>query len=273
MALLCHHRVQPRNQRHQNLLPPALPTPFRRQTHPLNLQMRADLHRPLVCRPDRHPRARMFAAGVYCSVHEGPVSPRRSGLVFVFGDEYRDGLCDISNTDTESHGVANQGKATKGIAVGGVWAGVFVSTYFTQPQTMNPFRDQVKTNVAVISSTCIISIVRIFYLSQRTQSKDVFWTGVSTACWSIVELHCGIICSCLATLRPLLRVMFPCLQLASTERDGGGASLELKYHGTKSAVKSVGKDNEDLERKRESRVKVDPHGFSSTEALRSEPEV
>lgn len=110
-----------------------------------------------------------------------------------------------------------------------------------------------------VSSTCIISIIRIFSLSKRTQSKDIFWTSVATACWSIVELHCGIICSCLATLRPLLRFVFP--HLMGVTRDNA-LSYELQgQHSVKNAVDGKSVIN----------TRTGPPSSSSTEALRGGP--
>jgi hypothetical protein len=76
------------------------------------------------------------------------------------------------------------------------------------------------------NSSCIISIIRIFTLTQRTKSKDIFWTGIYPAIWSIVEIHCGILCSCLATLRPILRRFIP--WLGGTTKDST-SPYELKY--------------------------------------------
>lgn len=118
-----------------------------------------------------------------------------------------------------------------------------------------------------IYSTCAISIIRIFSLSKRTQSKDIFWTSVATACWSIVELHCGIICSCLATLRPLLRILFPFLKGATTSTGRGGQpiSYQLQPHSTvkHSNAKDDGSKGDLV------KVRTGPIG-SSTEALRDD---
>jgi len=118
----------------------------------------------------------------------------------------------------------------------------------------------------LLSSTCIISIIRISYLSQRTQSKDIFWTSVTPACWSIVELHCGIICSCLATLRPLLRVLFPWLHLGVAE-GSNVMTFELKYKGDNIAGAAGADDG-----KKGSKVQSSLHFSESTEGLREEAE-
>jgi hypothetical protein len=38
---------------------------------------------------------------------------------------------------------------------------------------------------------------------------DPFWDNAPAAYWSVVELNCGILCSCLPTLRPLVRRFVP----------------------------------------------------------------
>jgi len=115
----------------------------------------------------------------------------------------------------------------------------------------------------MLSSTCIISIIRISYLSQRTQSKDIFWTSVTPACWSIVEIHCGVICSCLATLRPLLRTLFPWLHLGGTEPNDI-TTFELKYKNSDFLAQTVSHDGRRLA------AAGVHHGSESTEGFRYE---
>lgn len=61
------------------------------------------------------------------------------------------------------------------------------------------------------NSTCIISIVRLFTLRGAINTDDPTWDNVPTSYWTVVELNCGIICASIATLRPLLRHVFPSL--------------------------------------------------------------
>jgi len=77
-----------------------------------------------------------------------------------------------------------------------------------------------------ISSTCIISVIRIQSLSSRTDTRDYYWTAIAPACWSNVEINCGILCSCLTTLRPLARRVFP--RFSSTKSDKGLYDLSGK---------------------------------------------
>jgi hypothetical protein len=57
--------------------------------------------------------------------------------------------------------------------------------------------------------TCIVSILRIFTLKDSIHAHDPTWDNVGTGCWSIVELNCAILCSCLPTLRPLVVKYYP----------------------------------------------------------------
>lgn len=59
------------------------------------------------------------------------------------------------------------------------------------------------------SSTCVISIVRLFTLRSAVNTTDATWDNVPTSYWTVVELNCGILCACLPTLRPFLRRVLP----------------------------------------------------------------
>jgi hypothetical protein len=60
-----------------------------------------------------------------------------------------------------------------------------------------------------LHSTCAISVIRIFTLKSALDAKDPTWFNTSAACWSLVELNCAILCSCLPTLRPLAAKIMP----------------------------------------------------------------
>jgi hypothetical protein len=53
--------------------------------------------------------------------------------------------------------------------------------------------------------TCIISIVRLFFLHLTINTVDPTWDNVPSAWLSVVELNCGILCASLPPLRALLR--------------------------------------------------------------------
>jgi len=42
-----------------------------------------------------------------------------------------------------------------------------------------------------------------------TPDPDLTWRAVSTANWTMVEVHAAIVCACLTTLKPLLSRVFP----------------------------------------------------------------
>ncbi|KAF5846440.1 hypothetical protein GGP41_003892 [Bipolaris sorokiniana] len=54
--------------------------------------------------------------------------------------------------------------------------------------------------------TCAISIIRLTTLRSSTMSDDPTWAMQNTVLWSTVEVACAIICVCIPTLRPLLRL-------------------------------------------------------------------
>ncbi|OAA65340.1 hypothetical protein SPI_02127 [Niveomyces insectorum RCEF 264] len=57
--------------------------------------------------------------------------------------------------------------------------------------------------------TCVISIVRLFTLRAALNSEDGSWENAPTSWWTTIELNCGILCSSIATLRPLIRYFSP----------------------------------------------------------------
>jgi hypothetical protein len=68
------------------------------------------------------------------------------------------------------------------------------------------------TAADILSSTCIISIIRLFTLRAALNTPDPTWDNVPTSYWSVAELNIGILCASLATLRPLLRRIVPGLR-------------------------------------------------------------
>lgn len=66
-------------------------------------------------------------------------------------------------------------------------------------------------------STCIISIVRATTLYSAVSLNDPSWYGTPAAVWSMVEVNCAILCSCLPTIRYFLAIIFPCLGLRSEQ--------------------------------------------------------
>lgn len=64
----------------------------------------------------------------------------------------------------------------------------------------------ISTSSLTQHSTCIISIIRIKFLSI---TEDITWNNVEAAAWSVTELCSGTICASLPTLRPLVSRHFP----------------------------------------------------------------
>lgn len=55
------------------------------------------------------------------------------------------------------------------------------------------------------------SIVRVSYVKAMQHNPDVTWTQCSAAVWSNLELNLGILCNCLALLKPFMRRHMPYL--------------------------------------------------------------
>ncbi|KAF3768644.1 hypothetical protein M406DRAFT_45043 [Cryphonectria parasitica EP155] len=66
--------------------------------------------------------------------------------------------------------------------------------------------------LAIGSGTVIASCIRIAYIRTMVNNPDVLWTQGSAAIWSAVEINIGILCNCLAMLRPFVRRHLPSLQ-------------------------------------------------------------
>jgi hypothetical protein len=81
------------------------------------------------------------------------------------------------------------------------------------------------------TSTCVISIVRLFSLYSAINTTDATWDNVPASYWTVVELNCGIICACLSTLRPLLSKLVP-----SVFHHSGAASGQDSNLGTKESA-------------------------------------
>jgi hypothetical protein len=73
--------------------------------------------------------------------------------------------------------------------------------------------------LTLITSTCIVSILRLTSLYAVSNAKDQTRENGQTALWSVLEINIGILCSCLPTLKGLVSRVFPNLftSLASSE--------------------------------------------------------
>lgn len=54
----------------------------------------------------------------------------------------------------------------------------------------------------------ICSIIRFKYINGLTLIDDFFWNSTNCTIWSTIELGAGIIAGCLATMRPLFKLVF-----------------------------------------------------------------
>ncbi|KAF4974286.1 hypothetical protein FZEAL_8790, partial [Fusarium zealandicum] len=63
--------------------------------------------------------------------------------------------------------------------------------------------------LALGSAVIIVSCVRFSYVQQMQDNPDVTWTQASASLWSCIEMNTGIICNCLAHLRPFVRKHIP----------------------------------------------------------------
>lgn len=61
-------------------------------------------------------------------------------------------------------------------------------------------------------SAVIASCVRIAYVRAMLNNPDVLYTQGSAAVWSAVEINIGILCNCLAMLKPFVRRHMPWLK-------------------------------------------------------------
>ncbi|KAJ0123660.1 hypothetical protein J7T55_012126 [Diaporthe amygdali] len=79
------------------------------------------------------------------------------------------------------------------------------------------------------SGAVIASCVRIAYVRAMINNPDVLYTQGSAAVWSAVEINIGILCNCLAMLKPFVRRHLPWLvSLVGSGADGSSASEGAK---------------------------------------------
>ncbi|OJJ56532.1 hypothetical protein ASPSYDRAFT_134418 [Aspergillus sydowii CBS 593.65] len=64
---------------------------------------------------------------------------------------------------------------------------------------------------AIGSAATITSIVRITYIMNILDKQDFTWYEATVCVWSAIELNFGIMCNCLAVLKPFVRLVFPML--------------------------------------------------------------
>ncbi|RSL63462.1 hypothetical protein CEP54_005263 [Fusarium duplospermum] len=65
--------------------------------------------------------------------------------------------------------------------------------------------------LALGSAVVIVSCIRFGYVQKMQKNPDVTWTQASASLWSCIEMNTGIICNCLAHLKPFVRRHIPWL--------------------------------------------------------------
>jgi hypothetical protein len=77
----------------------------------------------------------------------------------------------------------------------------------------------VSNRFLVLCSVCIVSILRCLNLARVgvTTKPDLTWDAISTANWTMIEVHAAVVCACLTTIKPVVVRMFP--RLLSSHRD------------------------------------------------------
>ncbi|KAF5006519.1 hypothetical protein FDECE_7121 [Fusarium decemcellulare] len=65
--------------------------------------------------------------------------------------------------------------------------------------------------LALGSAVVIVSCIRFGYVQKMKDNPDVTWTQASASLWSCIEMNTGIICQCLAHLKPFIRKHIPWL--------------------------------------------------------------
>ncbi|RSL85621.1 hypothetical protein BHE90_000714 [Fusarium euwallaceae] len=65
--------------------------------------------------------------------------------------------------------------------------------------------------LALGSAVVIVSCIRFGYVQKMRENPDVTWTQASASLWSCIEMNTGIICNCLAHLKPFVRRHIPWL--------------------------------------------------------------
>lgn len=57
----------------------------------------------------------------------------------------------------------------------------------------------------------IVSCIRFSYVQKMQDNPDITWTQASASQWSCIEMNTGIICNCLAHMKPFIRRHLPFL--------------------------------------------------------------
>ncbi|OBS24438.1 hypothetical protein FPOA_04981 [Fusarium poae] len=120
-----------------------------------------------------------------------------------------------------------------------------------------PLRQRITAGLllALGSAVVVVSCIRFGYVKKMEDNPDITWTQASAAQWSSIEMNTGIICNCLAHLKPFVRKHLPFLSKFVTRGSSNmshpserNQSRSHKWRGDKSSHKyelhSVGRTQE-----------------------------
>ncbi|KAF5715043.1 puromycin-sensitive aminopeptidase [Fusarium mundagurra] len=121
-----------------------------------------------------------------------------------------------------------------------------------------PLKQRITAGVllALGSAVVIISCIRFGYVQKMQHNPDITWTQASASQWSCIEMNTGIICNCLAHLKPFVRRHMPCLAKFVTRGSSGhesypdepGHGHSYKWRGDKAShgyqLHSVGRSQQ-----------------------------
>ncbi|KAI9882143.1 MAG: hypothetical protein M1823_006113 [Watsoniomyces obsoletus] len=103
-----------------------------------------------------------------------------------------------------------------------------------------PLRQRLQV-IAVLATglfACAVSGVRILAFADLAKQFDVTWHTYSPLLWTVVEVNVGIVCSCMPTLKPLLRAHMPGIFGGASTQDSGPSSfLQTPSSGYSKPVK------------------------------------
>ncbi|KAH7137333.1 hypothetical protein B0J13DRAFT_559501 [Dactylonectria estremocensis] len=92
-----------------------------------------------------------------------------------------------------------------------------------------PLRQRITVGIllALGSAVVIVSCIRFGYVHKMQNNPDITWTQASASLWSCIEMNTGILCNCLAHLKPFVRKHIPWL----AEFVSGGTSQRKSEPG------------------------------------------
>lgn len=112
---------------------------------------------------------------------------------------------------------------------------------------LTSMRMEVKQKAVLVATFCtgifitVVDIIRIAYLQEALTSAvehidtthapydDFAWQVSLSFMWSAVEIHVGIVCACVLVLKPLVRRLFPGIQLDSPGMPSGQFEGEATF--------------------------------------------